>query len=126
MEKGIIGFSILAVGYVSISSMIDPVSTMELVNVSLTTNDAISSIRGVYGGVGLLVTVGMVYLITTNIHLGLIFTTMFWGSYALSRLITIISNGPLGNFGSQWIIIESGLFFIGLSLLLVDRKFGKS
>ena len=55
-SKIFIGFSIVSVGYVSILSLLDPKSTMEMVNTSLNNNDAISSIRGIYGGVGIVIT----------------------------------------------------------------------
>ena len=78
-----IGISILSVAYVSIISMINPQGTMDLVQVSLPNNDAISSIRGIYGGVGLAITASLIYLLLKNVPLGLSFLTMFWGFYAL-------------------------------------------
>ena len=123
LEKGFIGLSTLAVAYVSITSMIDPISTMQLVNVSLPNNDAISSIRGIYGGVGMTMALAMSYLMVRAIKIGMMLTTMFWGSYAISRLITILVDGPLDDFGSQWMVIESFLCFIGLSLLITNKSF---
>ncbi|MEM6644175.1 MAG: DUF4345 domain-containing protein [Bacteroidota bacterium] len=122
-EKGFIGFSALAVGYVSITSLIDPIATMRLVDVSLRNNDAISSIRGIFGGVGVTITLLMVCLLLRDRRLGMQFTIFFWGSYAASRLITIIVDGPLGSFGSQWILIETVLCLLGISLFILAKRF---
>ncbi|MOA21589.1 hypothetical protein D3C78_1420890 [compost metagenome] len=95
---------------------------MDLVRVSLTNNDAISSIRGIYGGVGLTIVISLGYLLIHRAIVAVQFLTLFWFSYALSRLITILVNGPLGGFGSQWIIIESILFMLGATLLIFNRN----
>ncbi len=116
-----LGISILGLLSVSLLSLYHPQGTMDLVNVKLDNNDAISSIRGVYGGVGVTLITGLVYLIFTRIELAIRFLTLFWGTYALSRLITILVNGPLGAFGNQWIMIESVLCFAGLGLMVWNR-----
>lgn len=117
-----VGTSILGLASVSILSLIDPQSTMDLVNVKLDNTDAISSIRGIYGGVGLSIISGLSYLLMTKIILAIRFLTMFWFSYASSRLITIIMDGPLGDFGNQWICIESAFGILGLILLIIDQR----
>ncbi|RKE56000.1 DUF4345 domain-containing protein [Sphingobacterium detergens] len=114
-------FSILCVLYVGLFSMYSPQATMKLVSTVLPNNDAISSIRGVYGGVGLVIVVALIYLLRKDLRLGLIFITLFWISYALSRLITLVVDGPLGDFGFQWLIIESVQSILGLGLLLLFR-----
>lgn len=116
------GTSILGLASVSILSLIDPQSTMDLVHVKLDNNDAISSIRGIYGGVGISIISGLSYLLMTKIILAIRFLTMFWFSYASSRLITIIVDGPLGDFGNQWISIESAFGILGLILLMIDKR----
>lgn len=101
--------------------MYSPQETMKLVSTTLPNNDAISSIRGVYGGIGFVISIVLIYLLKKNVKHGLIFLTLFWLSYALSRLITIAVDGPLGAFGIQWLTIESVLSVIGLVLVLLFR-----
>lgn len=115
--------SILSVAYVSILSIIAPQLTMDMVNITLSNNDATSSIRGVYGGVGLLITFTLVYLLITKLNKAITFALLFWGAYALSRVITSIVDGPLGEFGSQWLIIESVLFVIGLATYFLNQRY---
>lgn len=117
-----IGFSILSLMYVSLLSMYSPQATMDLVSTQLTNSDAISSIRGIYGGVGLVITITLIYLLLTDLTKGLVFLSLFWGSYAVSRIITICVNGPLGSFGSQWLKIEMVLCILALVLLLFYKK----
>jgi hypothetical protein len=45
------------------------------------------------------------------------FIALFWCMYALSRLMTISVEGPLGDFGSQWLVIESTLSLLSLGPL---------
>ncbi len=122
-SKIYIGFSAFCLGYVAFTTLLSPQSTMDLVAVILTNNDAISSIRGIYGGVGLVLSIQLVYLLIKDYHKGLIFLSLFWSSYAISRLITIQIDGPLGDFGIQWIIIETILSAIGIILWWVSKKF---
>lgn len=117
------GTSILGLASVSILSLIDPQSTMDLVDVKLDNTDAISSIRGIYGGVGISIISGLSYLLMTKIILAIRFLTMFWFSYASSRLITMVVDGPLGDFGNQWISIESAFGILGLILLIIDKRY---
>jgi len=118
-----IGFSTLSLGYVALLSLFSPQSTMDLVATTLPNTDALSSIRGIYGGVGLVITIQLVYLLIKDHFKGLIFLSLFWCAYATSRLITIFVDGPLGDFGNQWIIIESIFTAMAVVLLLISKKY---
>ncbi|EMS33955.1 hypothetical protein C943_04274 [Mariniradius saccharolyticus AK6] len=113
-----LGFSLLSLLSVSMMALFDPQSVMDLVDVQLSNTDALSSIRGVYGGVGITICLSILYLLIKHPEKGAGFLSIFWGAYAFSRLITLISDGPLGDFGSQWLIIESIMALIGLGLWL--------
>jgi len=115
-------FSALALLSVSIMAFVNPQSVMDLVQVRLGNTDAFSSIRGVYGGVGLALFISLIYLMLTNIRQGLAFLCMIWGFYALSRMITIAVEGTLGSFGTQWLVTESVLFVIAAVLWLATRS----
>jgi hypothetical protein len=112
-----LSFSAFAVLLVSLMAFQNPQAVMDLVQVQLSNNDAYSSIRGVYGGVGLTIFNVLLYGILRNQKQGLIFAALFWGAYALSRILTILLEGPLGGFGSQWLFIETLLGLIALALL---------
>ncbi|WP_461117449.1 DUF4345 domain-containing protein [Spirosoma jeollabukense] len=120
--QGFILLSALALLSVSLMAFSNPQSVMNLVQVKLTNTDAFSSIRGVYGGVGLTLFISLLYLMVREIQKGLIFLSLLWGFYALSRTITVVVEGPLGAFGQQWLVIETLFFFIALALLSVTRK----
>ncbi len=120
--KGFIFLSALSVLSVSAMAFADPQAVMDLVQVQLNNNDAFSSIRGVYGGVGLTLFISLIYLMLKDTRKGLAFLCLLWGFYALSRTITIFSEGALGAFGSQWLLTESVLFVMALVLLTVYRK----
>lgn len=115
-----ITMSALTFLYVSILALTNPQSVMDLVDVKLTNNDALSSIRGVYGGVGLSLSITLAYLAFTNVPKGLSLLCLLWGFYAGSRVITIFSDGALGTFGLQWMTIEATFFAFALTLLVVD------
>lgn len=120
-----IGFSILSLLSVSLMALFDPQSVMDLVGVKLGNTDALSSIRGVYGGVGITICLSLVYLLLFYPEKGAAFLSIFWGAYALSRLITLVSDGPLGDFGNQWLVIESCLSLVGLAIwqfLISERR----
>lgn len=102
---------------VSLMAFFSPQAVMDLVQVTLPNNDAFSSIRGVYGGVGLTITVMLVRWALRDVKQGVVFLCWLWGLYALSRLITWMVEGPLGAFGTQWVIIESIFFLAGVALL---------
>jgi hypothetical protein len=53
---------------------------------------------------------------------GLSFLTLFWGSYACSRVVTWVVDGPLGEFGMNWLAIESCFCLIGALLLVFGKK----
>lgn len=118
-----IGFSAFSLGYVALLSLFSPQSTMDLVATTLPNTDAISSIRGIYGGVGLVITIQLIYLLIKDYYKGLLFLSLFWGAYAISRMITIFVDGSLGDFGNQWIVIESTFSAIAVFLLLVSKKY---
>ncbi len=117
-----IGLSVLSFFYVSVMAFISPQQVMDLVQVDLTNTDAMSSIRGVYGGVGMTIVISLAYLAFTNRRLALTFLAILWGSYAISRLMTIYVDGTLGAFGTQWLMIETAFCAIGLILLFSTRK----
>lgn len=122
--KGFILLSALSFLYVSLMAFASPQAVMDLVNVNLgaENTDAFSSIRGVYGGVGLALFVTLVYLAFRAPKQGLMFLMLIWGLYAFSRLITIAMEGPLGDFGSQWLSTELFFFSISTLLFVLGRK----
>lgn len=121
-SKGLILFSGLSIIMVSAMAFNDPQAVMDLVGVKLTNTDAYSSIRGVYGGVGLTIFATLIYLALKDYKKGLVFTSILWGSYALSRLLTISMEGSLGAFGNQWLMIESILCLLSLVLLVFNAR----
>jgi hypothetical protein len=124
--KCFILLSALSLLSVSVMAFTNPQSVMDLVQVRLTNNDAFSSIRGVYGGVGLTLVISLVYLMLKDVRKGLAFLCLLWGSYALSRTITIFSEGSLGAFGRQWLLIETLFFVIAASLLFFKKRLSLS
>lgn len=118
-----IALSALSLLSVSIMAFVSPQAVMDLVNVNLTNNDAISSIRGVYGGVGLTLFISLVWMMLKDVRKGVGFLCLLWALYAFSRIITIVSDGTLGAFGRQWLITELFLFGIGAILFIkVNRS----
>ena len=117
------GFALLSV---SLMAFLSPQSVMDLVDVTLSNTDAFSSIRGIYGGVGLTIFISLVYLAVKDPIKGLGFLVMLWGFYALSRVLTILIEGELGAFGSQWLLIETVLFVIGAGLLTAHTIVSKN
>lgn len=116
LSVGMLWFSALSLLSVALMAFANPQSVMDLVHVKLENTDAISSIRGVYGGAGLTLVIILIWLSFKDSLTGVKLMTVFWGLYALSRLMTILIEGPLGAFGSQWIMIET--IFCGISALL--------
>ena len=112
-------FSSLSILMVSIMALVNPQQVMDLVQVKLGNTDAFSSIRGVYGGVGITIVTALLYYTIKDIRRGLQFVALLWGSYAVSRIITSLVEGPLGAFGTQWLVIESSLCMIALLLLFI-------
>ena len=121
-SKGLIFFSAFAIVMVSVMAFNDPQAVMNLVGVQLPNTDAYSSIRGVYGGVGFTLFATLLYLAIKDYKKGLVFTSVLWGSYALSRLMTITVEGNLGAFGNQWLLIESVLCILSLTLLALHGR----
>ncbi|HEY0108893.1 MAG TPA: DUF4345 domain-containing protein [Fibrella sp.] len=120
--QGFILLSGLALLSVSVMAFSNPQSVMDLVGVKLTNTDALSSIRGVYGGVGVTLFISLLYLMVRDVHKGLAFLSLLWGFYALSRTLTVYADGPLGAFGRQWLLIESVFCMIALLLLWANSK----
>lgn len=126
ISKVFILLSALSILSVSLMAFADPRAVMQLVEVELYNNDAISSIRGVYGGVGLTLVTAMIYLMLKDLKKGLLFLSLLWGFYAVSRMITILVDGSLGEFGNKWLAIESVFFFLSAILwLLLKQQFRK-
>ena len=118
-----ITISALSFFSVSILAFLSPVQVMDLVKTPLPNTDAVSSIRGVYGGAGLTIAIVLIYLAIKDSRKGLVMLMMLWGFYALSRAITIFAEGPLGDFGMQWIALESIAFAVASILLFLDVKY---
>ena len=125
-SKGFILISAVSLAYVAVMAMINPQAVMDLVGVKLPNNDSISSIRGIYGGVGITLVLMLFYMAFYQAASGLSFLTLFWGSYSFSRILTWIVNGPLGEFGTNWLIIESCLCLIGALLLTFGRRLNRN
>jgi hypothetical protein len=121
-SQGVILLSACSFLSVSLMAFANPQSVMDLVQVQLTNTDAFSSIRGVYGGVGLALSISLFYLMLRDVLKGLALLSLLWGFYALSRIITLFTEGPLGAFGTQWLTIEASLFLATVTLLLLNRK----
>ena len=121
----LLGFSALAIMMVAFMAFGNPQSVMDLVQVKLPNTDAYSSIRGVYGGVGVTIGVTLIYLLLKDRRKGLCFAALLWGGYAVSRSFTIVLEGALGAFGTQWLIIESILFVLSILLLLTGYRSSK-
>lgn len=115
-------FSAVSLLYVSLMAFASPQAVMDLVQVKLPNPDSFSSIRGVYGGVGLTIVVMLLRWAFRDERQGLFFLMMLWGFYALSRLMTLGMEGPLGAFGRQWLMTESFLFIAGSILFFFQVK----
>lgn len=122
LAKGFMLVSAFSLAHVALLAIKSPQAVMNLVHVQLGNTDALSSIRGVYGGVGIVLIITILYLVFYDLTKGLVFISLFWGSYALSRVITWYADGALGEFGSNWLIIESVFCVIGLVLLMFGRS----
>jgi hypothetical protein len=120
-----ISFSLLSLAWVSVLAIISPQYVMDLVSVKLENTDAISSIRGIYGGVGITICALLAYLLIKDKAKALLFLSVFWGMYALSRFVTILVDGSLGDFGKQWIAIESVFSILAIVMFMVHPKMQK-
>jgi hypothetical protein len=116
-------FSAFSVLMVSLMALRNPQTVMDLVQVKLANNDAYSSIRGVYGGVGITIVSVLLYCGIKDVRKGLQFIALLWGCYAASRIITLWVEGPLGAFGKQWLTIEAILFSLAITLLFFYRRY---
>jgi hypothetical protein len=125
-SKGFILLSAFSLFSVSAMAFINPQSVMDLVGVTLPNTDAFSSIRGAYGGVGLTLFISLLYCFFRSVQQGLNLLSLLWGCYALSRGITIVMEGPLGDFGTQWIVTESILFVLAIVLLLLNQRVNRT
>lgn len=114
-------FSALTFLYVSLMAFVNPQKVMDLVSVNLNNTDAFSSIRGVYGGVGMAMFISLVYLGWSDFKKGLWLLCLLWGFYAFSRTLTIFMEGALGAFGVQWLIIEAVFFIFAVTLLMANQ-----
>lgn len=124
-SKGYIIFSALSLLSVSLMAIADPQSVMDLVQTTLPNTDAYSSIRGIYGGVGIAIVISLLSLLRKHTTMALGFLSLFWGSYALSRLITMFADGPLGDFGHQWLFLETIFCMIALLLYRLRKAEAK-
>ena len=122
-SKGFILLSAVSLSSVSAMAFVNPQSVMNLVQVQLNNTDALSSIRGVYGGVGLTLVISLLYLVKKDVQKGLAFLCLLWGLYAVSRVMTIFAEGRLGAFGTQWLLIETLFFAIAASLMYLNKKY---
>lgn len=122
ISKGFIVLSALSFLSVSLMAFVNPQSVMDLVAVKLSNTDAVSSIRGVYGGVGLTLFIVLLYTMLKNVREGLGLLMLLWGFYAASRLITIANEGSLGAFGQKWLTIETVFFVVSVILFLIESR----
>ena len=122
LSKGFVLLSALSVLSVSIMAFQNPQAVMDLVSVKLNNTDAYSSIRGVYGGVGVTIFISLLYTMFKNIMESLGLLIVLWGLYAISRIMTIFAEGSLGSFGNQWLMIELLFFSAAVVLLLLNKK----
>lgn len=122
MAIGVVAVSALSILMVSAMAFANPQAVMDLVGVRLPNNDALSSIRGIYGGAGLTIVIMLIYLAVRNLREALGLLALLSGSYALSRGITHLAEGPLGDFGMLWIQVESLLCGLSLILLMALRR----
>lgn len=120
----VVAVSALGTLSVSLMALLDPKGVMALVHTPLDNTDAYSSVRGVFGGVGITLAAIMVWVFRRDRTAALGFIALFWGNYALCRALTIAMDGPLGDFGSQWIGIETTLAVCALVVYMLRRRTG--
>lgn len=125
LSKGFVLLSAFSLLAVSIMAFQNPQAVMDLVSVKLTNTDAYSSIRGVYGGVGVTIFISLIYTMRKNIMDSLGLLVVLWGLYAISRIMTIFTEGKLGSFGTQWLTIETVFCLLATVLLLLNKKEAK-
>lgn len=118
----IVAISALGTLSMSLTALLAPAGLMALVHTPLDNTDAFSSIRGVFGGVGITLAAAMVWIFRRDRTAAMGFLAMFWGNYALCRTLTIVMDGPLGDFGNQWIGIEATLAVLSAVVYVLRRK----
>jgi hypothetical protein len=64
----------------------------------------------------------LIYTLYRNIQESLALLTIFWGMYAVSRTVTIFTDGELGAFGTQWLAIETVFAFFAFLLWALNRR----
>jgi len=122
LSKALVLLSAFIVLAVSLMAFQNPQGVMDLVSVKLNNADAYSSIRGVYGGVGVTIFISLLYTMRKNIQESLGLLVILWGLYAISRIMTIFTEGALGSFGTQWLTIETFLCLASAVLLVVNKR----
>lgn len=118
----IVAISALGTLSVSLMALFDPKGVMALVYTPLDNTDAYSSVRGVFGGVGITLAAIMVWVFRRDRTAAMGFISLFWGCYAFCRALTIAVDGPLGAFGNQWIGIETTLALCALVVYGLRRR----
>lgn len=118
----VVAISAMGTLSVSIMALFDPRAVMAMVNTPLDNTDALSSVRGVFGGVGITLAAIMVWVFRRDRTTAMGFIALFWGNYALCRALTIAMDGPLGAFGSQWIMIEATLAGCAALVYVLRRR----
>jgi len=121
-SSGFVLMSALSLLSVSLMAFFSPQAVMDLVAVNLPNTDAFSSIRGVYGGVGLTLFIHLLYLLRKDKQQAIGFLSIFWGLYAVSRITTIFVEGKLGAFGTQWLYTESVFCILALTLYVLLKR----
>jgi hypothetical protein len=122
LSKIYVWFSAISLLTLSMMAFVSPQAVMDLVQVKLSNNDAFSSIRGVYGGVGLTIFLWLLHTLKKDVQESLLFLSLFWGLYAVSRITTLMMEGPLGAFGKQWLGIETVFCAIAILLLFINKR----
>jgi hypothetical protein len=121
LSYAFVGISCLSLLYVAIMAWFNPRAVMALVSVTLDNNDALSSIRGVYGGVGFALVGLIIAIARKELRSSLLFLSVFWFLYALSRIVTLMMDGPLGDFGHNWLTIETVFGLLAAILFLATK-----
>lgn len=114
-------FSILNLLTWSVIPFMSLQAIRNLVTIRLPDTTALSSIRGVYGGMGLTLFISLLYLQFTNLRHSLAILCLLSGVVALSPIIITFSEGTLGAFSSQWLLTESLVIGNAAPLLFFRR-----
>ncbi|HWJ29652.1 MAG TPA: DUF4345 family protein [Flavisolibacter sp.] len=117
----LVSFSATAILMASIMIFFHHQRVMNVLKVNLPGAYTRSFMLALYGIVGLAAGLSMIYIFIKNQRKGLSFLTLLWGFYAASRLMTILFNGSLNDFG-RWLFIDSMLFMVSVVLLLMQPE----